>query len=100
MLKLLKVGGRSRPLAWIAFALVFSIGHLLGASEIEGISIISPDGTLELYESPEGSMLDVNGAPYIYGTKLYLRQRGLPCSRDTVERKRSLDGCAVDSPRQ
>jgi hypothetical protein len=39
--------------------------------------LLSPDGTLEVYELPEGMNKDVNGHDVPYGTKLFIRRHGL-----------------------
>jgi len=40
------------------------------------IPVASPDGLYESYSKPEGVMKDVNGNPYYFGEKVYVRHRG------------------------
>ena len=40
------------------------------------IPIVSHDGLYETYSTPEGVMKDVNGNPYYYGEKVYVRRHG------------------------
>jgi hypothetical protein len=58
--------------------LFFAAPSLLVGKDLDAIDhpLLSPDGFLEVYWLPEGVSNDVNGKPYDYGTKLFLRPKG------------------------